>query len=135
MPNFLGGALKWGGRTHFLAKILSGSELSECCSNNALYVYNAFPGTLPQAKVIKACTPIPRNTQIIPIGNAPSVINTIFIKFFEGGIIMWEGKRGQPKEDPFYVFVPISPSNMSQKTFSMPISCCQSPPEYTKFPS
>ena len=43
MPNFLGGALKWGGRTHFLAKILPGSELSECCSNNALYVHNAFP--------------------------------------------------------------------------------------------
>ena len=41
-----------------------------------------------------------------------------FIKFFEGGIIMQEGNRGQPKEDPFHVFVPLLPLNMAQNDIS-----------------
>ena len=41
-----------------------------------------------------------------------------FIKFFEGGIIMREGNRGQPKEDPFHVFVPLLPLNMAQNDIS-----------------
>ena len=54
-----------------------------------------------------------------------------FTTFFPLNMIPWYPKQIllHCEEAEKFIF------DMPQKTFSMPISCCQSPPEYTKFTS